>query len=393
MMSSELVLRPETRFVFATAGGSAAPLLQQVSSTSLRWGGVLKVAVHERAVGGVRAAMTQHDDLAAPAEVTAAMDRLALAARVRMTWLAHRLGKTVSALTAAGVPVMLLKGAGVGCTAYRSIAERQMGDLDLLVPADAAEAARAAALGCDWLPTDHEDRRAFYEGHYHLPPLRDRQAPDLWLELHTGLLPAGNPFGLEPGAVWSGARPLPGSAAVVPSPVHQVLHLCTHFGWSHMMSQGAWQAFRDLQQIVAQDGFAWAGVVAEARRASATNVCYWTFALARAAGGVAVPRDVLADLRPRRHRAVLAALGRHLCLLMDPLATPCPSRSLSRRLWRSALRDDIAGRKVTLPWEREQLFELPGERAPDPSLRAWATRHVLGAGDYIRYARTVARGN
>jgi hypothetical protein len=393
MMPSQLVLRPETRFVFATAGGPTAPLLERVSPATLRWGGVLKVAVHERAVAGVRDAIVHHAALAVPAEVTAAMDRLTLAARVRMTWLAHRLDETVAALTAAGVPVMLLKGAGVGSTAYRSIAERQMGDLDLLVPADAAEAARAAALGCDWLPTDHEDRKAFYAGHYHLPPLRDRKAPDLWLELHTGLLPAGNPFALDADAIWSAARPVAGSAAVVPSPVHQVLHLCTHFGWSHAMSQGAWQAFRDLRQLVAQEAFVWAEVVAEARRANAASVCYWTFALARAAGGVAVPPEVLAELRPRRSDAVLAALGRHLGLLMDPLATPCPSRSLSRRLWRSALRDDLAGRKAILPWEREELFDLPGERAPDPSVRAWAGRHILGAGDYLRYARAVTRGN
>lgn len=389
MLPAHLVLRPETRLVLATAAGPEAPLLRHISPAELRWGGVLKVAVNERAVSGVRAALRHNAELPAPAEFLGAMDRLSLASQVRMTWLAHRLEETVRAIDGAGVPVVLLKGAAVGSTAYRSVAERPMGDLDLLVPAGQAVEARAAVLAAGWMTTDHERREAFYAGHYHLAPLRDQKAPDLWLELHTGLLPDGHPFALEPSDVWRDARRMQSGPGLVPSPVHLVMHLVLHFGWAHAMSQGAWQAFRDLQQIAAQPGFEWDAVIEEARRIRATGICYWTFALARAAGGVDVPDQVLAQLRPRRSRAALSVLGRHLGLLMDPLAPPCPSRSLSRRLWRSALSDDIGDQPVTTPWEREALFDLPGERAPDPSLREWLTRHVLGVAEYARYARAL----
>lgn len=391
MQPAHLVLTPETRLVLATAAGAASPVLQHAWSPDLRWDGVLKVAVHERAVSGAWAALRQHAGQAMPDEAVRAFERLTLGTRLRMTWLAHRLDETVKAFDAAGVPVVLLKGAAVGSTVYRSIAERQMGDLDLLVPPDKAAAARQAALQVGWGTTEREREEAFYAGHHHLPPLRDHRTPDLQLEIHTGLFPEGHPYALVASDVWRDARFHPATGAYVPSPVDQVLHICIHFGWAHMMSQGAWQAFRDLGQISSQRGFDWGAVVEGARRIGAVGVSYWTLALARAAGGVAVPADVLAALGPRRNGAVLAALGRHLGLLMDPLATPCPSYALSHRLWLSALRDDIGNKPVTTPWARDEL-NFVVRRHPDPSSRHWLARHLFGMGDYLRYARTLTRG-
>jgi hypothetical protein len=376
-----LPVSAETRFVLATAGGpGGAALRDSASRDGLRWGALIRVATHERAVMSVHAALGAESRPAPPAPVRAALEAMALAARVRMTYLAHRLEETVALLAAAGIPVVLLKGAAVGTTAYRSLAERQMGDLDL--------------LDGGWQSSGHEARGEFYAAHYHLPPLRDAKVDDVWLELHTGLLPAGHPYDLPISDVWSAALPArPAHSASVPSVVHQVLHLCTHFGWAHMMSQGAWQAFSDLQQLVERGSVDWPAFVREARLRRASNVCYWTLHLARRIGGVAVPSDAEEALRPQRSAVILEVLARHLALLVDPIASPCPSARIRRGLWRAAMRDDIGGRPVTEPWEREHLFPLAGESAPEASRSAWLARHFRSAGEYLRYVRAVTPGH
>jgi hypothetical protein len=390
-----LPVSAETRFVLATAGGAGAVGLRDAASRDgLRWGALIRVATHERAVIRVQASLVAEARVPPPPPVAAALEAMALANRVRMGYLAHRLDETVAALTDGGIPVVLLKGAAVGTTVYRSIAERQMGDLDLLVPVELAGEARRVALRGGWLPSEHEARGAFYAEHYHLPPLRDAKVGDVWLELHTGLLPAGHPYDLMAADVWSAAQPArPGHAALVPSAAHQVLHLCMHFGWAHMMSQGAWQAFSDLQQLVERGNVDWPALVREARLRRASNVCFWALHLARRVGGVAVPPEAEEALRPRRSRVVLEALARHLSVVIDPIAAPCPSGRIRRGLWRAAMRDDIGGRRVTEPWEREHLFPLAGEGSPAASRPAWLVRHLRSAGDYLRYVRRLMPGH
>lgn len=390
MHPTDLVLTPETRLVLATAGGPQSPALAFVPPEGLRWEAVVQLALHERGLPGVWATLRERSEFGIPAEVAAMLERMALGSRARMTWLAHRLDETVAAFGAAGIPVMLLKGAALGNTAYRSLAERQMGDLDLLVPADMALVARDVALANGWLPTERELQEDFYAGHHHLPPLRDARTPDLHLEIHTELLPLGNPFGLVTSEIWSNASPIPGLRASVPSLTDQVLHIVVHFAWAHLLSQGTWQAFRDLMQLSARPGFDWSAVVVGARRIGATSACYWSLALARSAGGVPVPPDVLAALRPQRSTAVLVALGRHLGMLMDPLAARCPSYALSHRLWRSAMRDDIANRYVVMPWARDDIkLEV---RHPSEGSHPWVTRHLGRFGAYLDYVRMLATG-
>jgi len=376
MQSSDLVLTPETRLVLATAGGASSTALDAVPRSGIRWDAVVQVAMHERGVSGVWGTLREYPGVSVPPEVAATFERLALGSRMRMTWLAHRLDETVRAFGAAGIPVMLLKGAALGQTVYRSLAERQMGDLDLLVPDDKVAEARRVALEVGWRTTERELEQAFYASHHHLPPMRDGRAEDLHLEIHTQLLPEGSPFEFSASSVWQRARYLDAAHAAVPSAVDQVLHVGIHFAWGHMMTQGAWQAFRDLYQVSRQPGFDWHAVVERARQVGAVSATYWTLAMARAAAGVPVPGSVLTSLRPRRNGMILASLGRHLGALMDPLALPCPSTSLSGRLWLSAMKGDIGGRAIITPWGREHLNFVV---LPRP-----ASTHHAGMGGYLR---------
>jgi hypothetical protein len=142
---------------------------------------------------------------------------------------------------------VLLKGAALASWAYRSFAERPMGDVDLLVdPAQAREAYEIArGIGWQW----HEDLLPAerYERHHHLPPLYDASGVGTRLEVHTALLVEGHPFRLSDAEVRAESELLPDRTCEVrvPGVAHHLVHLAVHFGWSDMMRMGAWRTFRD----------------------------------------------------------------------------------------------------------------------------------------------------
>lgn len=359
---ADMMVTPETRLVYATAGREeSADRIAQLTSGSLNWHHVFRVALEERAAEGVHSALAYHAPPGLPADVSQAFNRAAMGSRVRLVYMAKRLGETCKALSSAGIPVVLLKGAAVARSSYRSAAERPMSDLDLLVPVERAAQAFEIALANGWTQSEYMVLEDFYARHHHLPPLRDAAAQDVALELHTDVLAAGHPFRFGAADVWDRAYcPDARDDARVPSVTHQALHLCVHFAWSHMLAHGAWRAFRDLHQLASRGGLNWHGLADEARARHASSACYWTLYLAGELGGIAVPPDAMAMLRPARSNPSLQLLARHLLTVLDPLGPPCPSVWLHRRLLLSALRDDIRGRNYQPPWERDHLFVLPG---------------------------------
>jgi hypothetical protein len=390
MTRGGLPMSREARVVYGAAGALEDGAFEALLRRPVRWGALARVAVHERVATTVHERLARARPGLVPAEVLSSMAAHAAGVRMLMTYVAHRLDRTLAALEAARVPVVLLKGAALGRTVYRSLAERSMGDLDLLVPAAQREEALAAALADGWQRSEFESPAlgAFYADHYHLPPLRDARVRELHLELHTDLLAAGHPFALSAADVWGAARPDRPGGALVPDPVHGVLHLCMHFVWSHMLAQGGGQAIRDLHHVLEAGTVDWDALVREAGARHARDVCFWTFHLARRVAGVAVPDGVEEALAPRRSPFVLELLARHFATLMDPLSPSCPSVRVRRAFWRDALLDDMRHAATRGPWEREHLFASAEGGAPPPRL----ARHLRGLGHYARYASALAFG-
>src|SRR5438034_6898070 len=102
------------------------------------------------------------------------------------------------------------------------------------------------------------------------------------LEIHRDLLP-GHGFRLATDAVWARARRVPANDRVVlvPHPVHQLLHVCVHFAWSHGMQWGTWRALRDVAAITHRDDFAWSELDRKSTRlnSSHTVISYAVFCL------------------------------------------------------------------------------------------------------------------
>lgn len=146
------------------------------------------------------------------------------------------LAVVLRALSDAGVPAILLKGAALLATVYNDIGLRPMADLDLLVPFQALERSLAALARQGYQPAEifpFEDKTGYCWGQLAF----QRAGPhDVVLELHWHLL--DNPHYAQK---MSAGALLPRSRQVtfadepvrILNPEEQILHLCAHSLYHH----------------------------------------------------------------------------------------------------------------------------------------------------------------
>ncbi len=135
--------------------------------------------------------------------------------------------ETVAALNQVGIEPVLLKGAAsLVSDTYGDAGARAIGDIDLLVTPEQAEAAVAALTDCgfrsyspDWVD---------YRDHHHLPPLvRDGSVP---IEVHLEALPQSTRALLPAESIVKRSRLVSCHSLRmrVPEPTHRLLHAVVH---------------------------------------------------------------------------------------------------------------------------------------------------------------------
>ena len=388
-----MLLAPEARLVLLTAGGSRNDAaLRQLLNGRLDWVKVFALARREHAESILWRCSNAVQHRPTPDAPREALQRIAMIAELNLVHLKRLLHRALGALAAAGIDAMLLKGGALAYTAYASFLDRPMGDVDLLVWPDRAEEAWSLlqTQGWNWWSDQFPADR--YRMHHHLPPL---SAGSVGLEVHRALLPPGHPFLLAPETVWLRAQQITvdGQVVWVPDPLHQLLHLCIHFAWSHGMQMGAWRAFRDVEAITApRDGHVaaepvpfqldgtsdgspprvessyvrasrdsaeivgtapavdWTAFVDLARESRAATCGYWTLRLARSLVGAQVPEGVLQALRPPLPTFLLNRLERHYVLQLFPTESGCPSVRLRLRLWELGFAPRWSEHGAARPW-------------------------------------------
>jgi hypothetical protein len=357
---------------------------------SVDWPALLAVADRERATAIVWRRIREHLPAGVPPEVRAAFERMALVADFTASYLSQRLEETLVALNARGIRGLLLKGAALAVTDYRSFADRPMSDVDLVVRREEADEAFTAAQGVGWRWDSASYPRERYTGHHHLPPLLDARGMDGRLELHTSLFVEGGPFSLEADLVVRDGREVRvgKGVAIVPSREHLLIHTCLHYTWSHQMVFGAWRAFRDVIAM-SQAGLDWGHFVEEAERHRAASSCYWTLRLAERLAGAEIPPAVLVRLGRATTRGWKSLLDRHAAREMFPSADRCPSQWLRRVLWARAIRPVESGHGAARPW----LLDDMAPENLDPTHREVAAvralRQLPRMGAWLRYARAL----
>ena len=360
-----------SRILFLTAGDSrSSEALQALLAQPFSWDSLLVLAEWERTLPWswrrIRAS-----GASVPAEYAAAFDRLSRVCEFQSMTLEDRLYRLLTAFGEAGIRSILLKGAAIALTAYRSFGERPMGDLDILISPDDSARAWEIALSQGWSWDHQAYPREHYQAHHHLPPLYDEARTGIKLELHTGLSLSSHPFALSFEEALSVSRPVSpkwGNMVQALDNEHVVIHLAVHFAWAHLASFGMWRLARDLGALSAK-GVDWERTVELARRHRAELSLYWSLRLAsRLCGVEAAPAWVLDRMRPDRPAWLLDVLERHLAAHVIATVVPCPSEKWRRVMWSLALSPSRTSTSADRPWNAQ----------PTPLLGGKGERGMLG---------------
>jgi hypothetical protein len=265
----------------------------------------------------------------------------------------------LDALAAAGVRVMLLKGAALALTVYETPGLRPIGDVDLLVDPDQASAAVDLLAAHRWRPLRPVNRRDLLLCH----GVNFESSPFGACDMHWYLLAECCWPGVDAG-VWRRARPIqtPTFDGLVPSPADQLLHVCLHgLRWSPVPSRH-WMA--DAARIMAHAGsdLHWDDLVEEATRRRLALQMAVALRSVQDAAAVSVPSEVLNafDAQPAswRDRLELRAKRRPVASPSGLFLISCSRARLARerlgsppgRLRYLAATVGVTSRRALLPW-------------------------------------------
>lgn len=245
-----------------------------------------------------------------PRDLAAYLGHLHAANRARNSRLRAELAGVVDLLGAAGIPVLLLKGAAAFVDRlYPDPGARMMADLDLLVPEDRCFGAQARLKAEGWREepgnTSLRDPAPFNAKHAHLPSLHHPEQ-GITLELHYKVAYGQAGRVLDTGAAWQASRAgeLDGRPVRRLDPSRRLLHQALHATQPHAEWIRGAIRLADLAECAAlmeRDGTAPAlriGTAAPADRLLARDLAAYAGVARRVILGAEAPGG---DLRARWH--------------------------------------------------------------------------------------------
>jgi len=385
------ILPPEARLVLLATRADTAESRREIAdlcSLPLDWGRVGELAEREKLLSVLWGRLGA-GRRSVPEAMYQRIGALATVTEFRMGLAEAALTDVLARFSAAGIEVMLLKGAALALTVYGGFAERPMGDLDLLVRPEHAERAWQLLRGAGWTPELVGGDR-FYARHHHLAPLVAPGGLPLVLEVHRAMLPTAGPFVLDEAALWREARTveLRGHRAKVPDDARQLLHLAVHLAWSNMLVLGLGRTVRDVAALAKGDTLDWDKFLRVAEEARASTCAFWTLSLARTLGGAVVPDRVLRQLRRTVGARPVRALAR--AHVVTAMTRGCPSIHLARSLWVAAIRPRASRHGRSRPWRVGEAFAESMHHPPEVAFPRRLRHHVTRWGDWLRFLGVLA---
>ena len=228
-----------------------------------------------------------------------------------------RLGEVLESLRRLQIPHMAMKGFAQSLTLYRGDASREMGDVDLLVPASREKEARSAVEDLGFRATTGPNDPDFPR-HHHEAPQWDA-ATGLVVEIHREVAPAR----VLRSGLWEGfwrradSVDFAGGPLLVPSREDRLLHLCLHLSLHRYLG-----CLRDLFEVATMledesSSWNWRRVREVAEESDCLSTLTLGLRLASLGFRAPIPEEFLQDLvrrlRPRPFREVrIRLLARHL---------------------------------------------------------------------------------
>jgi hypothetical protein len=222
------------------------------------------------------------------------------------------------ALSASGMPLVLLKGAAYILAGLPPGEARRVSDVDLLVPEARLQEAEQLLNRHGWQSMPHDE----YDDHYYrhwmheLPPLQ-HVARGATLDVHHNLLPRTDLLCPDPAPLFAAAERLPGTQLSVLSPADMVLHSIVH-GFRGGEFINGWRDTQDVHELAThfaatRPGF-WESFAARVRLFGFEEPAWYALNLSRRVHGTTRPAGLLEACAKRpgrlRRAIVLGALRR-----------------------------------------------------------------------------------
>lgn len=209
---------------------AARPLL---ADPGFDWGGLLDLAAAHRVSALLGDALAGTD--LAPPTVTAELSEITNRTAFRNLYLLQELGRQLERLKESGIDVLVLKGAGLAVTAYRTIALRPMVDVDLLARREQVPALLdlLAAAGYQWPIMPRSGMALEFQSEI---PVRKAGLEPVHFDVHWSLFDSRYyQANLSLDWFWQSARvqAWQGFDIPVPGPEAQLIHLCGHLAMHH----------------------------------------------------------------------------------------------------------------------------------------------------------------
>ena len=234
-----------------------------------------------------------------------------IAALVQGLFFRPHLAALLAGAAAAGLDLLVLKGAALAETLYPRPGLRPFGDLDVLVrPEDTPRAQSLLEnLGYTVAPAVWEALQSGADTQANFFKHTGRGV--VVVELHTDLLNNGffrGHVSLDADGLWSRARParLAGTDALVLGPEDQLLHLCLHLAGHYFFAP---QSLRDIDLLCRTDTLDWPQFARLAQDAHAAPLSFAALSATATVLQTPVPDTALPALAPKRGAARLAALA------------------------------------------------------------------------------------
>ncbi len=285
------------------------------------WEGLLALARQQRVRPQLHQRLTSPDVCAqVPAHVRDTLRAACSKIAQRNLQLHASAVRLIEAFDTAGIRVVLLKGLHLAKAVYGNVANREIGDIDVLVPRDEMARATALLVAEGYAPIETTGTFDYDEVHHHGVPLV--HPAGVAVELHWNVTQSGFPYSIDPAALWERVEPLElfGRRGFVLPIDLLLLHLCIHMGLQHQFEFGL-RPLCDIAAVIGAHGQAldWPGLRRQADEWGWTRSVSLPLRLARDVVGVEMPADAAGafelDRLPRD--VVAAAIEASLALSDD----------------------------------------------------------------------------
>lgn len=211
----------------------------------------------------------------------------------------HALGQLLTTFQEKEIPVLVLKGAHLGATAYESIALRSMADIDILVSEANIMAAVEQLNALGYQPeTPWRSLDAYLTYRHHVPPfIHPNKFPVIELHWRVSAPNLGYPIPVD--ELWSHCKPIRLNRIAAEGLCLEdlLIHVCIHATYHHWFQNGI-RSLCDIAELLRHDGnsFDWEVFMERVAAWKCQRGVYLALSAAHELLGVEIPKQVLANL-------------------------------------------------------------------------------------------------